>query len=394
MITYNQIVTMRIFTTLTLLLATSIFLSSNSYGGPRELDYAVQDSAYETIKAMTNRSLEPMNVAFLPFPNDFQDISSVFRAELSRYPGPFTFITSNPPEYELLVAEIEKGVRKGDIMDPLTIPQFGRIKGVGAVLLGSIRELSDSEAEAIARFSLVLRDVETWEVLWSGNVEGVVRPEPELVTSKALSQVLLDLAGKAQQRFESDMREKGKYRIYPLAMMNDNLAAMEVVLPYLVRGGGNDLQFFSAVAGQKGRRTVNKIASELSNNGLSELQNMALIIRQVLEGDAAAATPRSDGFRDAVLFGRIRQADVNDDTARVVLSMTVAEMETGQILWGDTFDAETAAPEQTFLDKVYGLMASLGIPEKALKWVLIAIIGIPIILFLFFKLLGAMTRVR
>ena len=274
------------------------------------------------------------------------------------------------------------------------VPQFGRIKGVGAVLLGSIRELTDSEDETIARFSLVLRDVETWEVLWSGNVEGVVRPEPELVTSKALSQVLLDLAGKVQERFENDMRGKGKYRIYPLAMVNDNLAAMEVVLPYLVRGGGNDLQFFSAVAGQKGRRTVNKIASELSNDGLSELQNMALIIRQVLDGGTATATYASDGFRDAVLFGRVREADVSDDNARVVLSMTVAEMETGQILWGDTFNAETAAPEPTLMDKVYGFMGSLGIPENAMKWVLIGIIGIPILLFIFFKLLGAMTRVR
>ncbi|MDD8043893.1 MAG: hypothetical protein PHC78_09055 [Verrucomicrobiota bacterium] len=82
------------------------------------------------------------------------------------------------PEWDRLIEEIARtdpGEGFGDIMNPETIQQFGRMEGVDALLFGKILEdLNESGVYSRVRLILSLAEVETGAILHSAPVSAEV----------------------------------------------------------------------------------------------------------------------------------------------------------------------------------------------------------------------------
>ena len=317
-------------------------------GAERELDYATEDAAYEVIKTLSHADFSVQKIAFIPFPEDFDNLSPVFRAELSRLSGPYEFYTRDEEDWDVLVAEIEFAARRGDAMDPATIQKFGRIQGIEAVLFGTIREASVIDGEGIVRFTLTLGIVESGLQSWSGNVEGRYAPAAPIHTSPDMTEVLNRIAVRFSSQLSQDADYLGRLKVYPLTLLNDEVDAASVILPELVRAGGNKIQFYSAASGQRGQRVVRKIARDLSSGtGLppgEQLERITrqldqLFVRESLEGEGT-----EEGYRDAVIYGRVRDYDIGKNVGQthVDITLQIADLESNRILWGKTLQEKKA----------------------------------------------------
>ena len=318
-----------------------ILLAPVGANAVREIDYATEDAAYETIKALSHEGLAVRRIAFLPFSGDSKSISPVFRAELARFSGAYEFYTRDEAEWSTLVGEIEFGERRGDIMDPLTVQQFGRIQGVEALLYGMIRdaEVTD-DGEGIARFSLNLSEVATGRQLWSGNIEGRYRPPAPIETSQVLTGLLSRLAEDFSAQLKADVGSMGATRVYPLTIVNDRVDAASIIIPELVRAGGDKVQFFSAVSGARGQRMVRKIANEIGGgSGLpsgAQLGRLTRQLDQLFETGGTFAGESGPEAANAVIYGRVRDYDTGKGGARAFVGVTleIADLNSSRILWG------------------------------------------------------------
>lgn len=91
-------------------------------------------------------------------------------------------LAENSPEWTSLLAEIRRGDRYADVMDPATVQKFGRIQGVQGVVIGRVTGvfLATPRSEAAVRFkeqerkqiqvrvTLQAYEVETGKQLWGG----------------------------------------------------------------------------------------------------------------------------------------------------------------------------------------------------------------------------------
>ncbi|MGJ3242828.1 MAG: hypothetical protein ACFE0O_07740 [Opitutales bacterium] len=366
----------------------------------REEDYAIQDAAYETIKAITqaraNGRMEIGRIAFIPFPGDaFVDASSVFRAELTRFPSNLQFFTRVEPELDLLVSEIEFGERREDIMDAATIQKFGRIPGVEALLYGTIREISSSDGEGTARFTLTLSEVETGRQLWSANITGTYAPPQPPLTHPKLTEALVSLASQVgtavDERFGGSA---ARIDIYPLPLVADRIAFQEVLVQEMVNQSGDGFRVFSGVPGQEGRAFVTKIASDLLAGAVSDPAQLERIQKQVTgiydDEREAPAYDQSGAAQPAVLYGRVREADLSGTDPRISVSLTIADLSSGEILWGKTLEQREDVlfeEQEKFIDRIKELV---GENAGWVTWLIVGLvllgvlfIGAVVLLFLF-----------
>jgi hypothetical protein len=113
------------------------------------------------------------NVAVVPLRKDPDSYATdALRSAITR--TQYRVFTRDDKEWDALLAEIEWGVRKEDVMDEATIQRFGSIEGVDAILFGQVWDLDTDEHGLFskARISVHLADVETGQVLWgSGPVD-------------------------------------------------------------------------------------------------------------------------------------------------------------------------------------------------------------------------------
>ena len=80
----------------------------------------------------------------------------------------YALFTRNEATWDNLLAEIEWGVRREDVMNPDTVQKFGKIEGVDAILYGRVWDQSVNlwSIRGHVKVSLVLADVETGQELW------------------------------------------------------------------------------------------------------------------------------------------------------------------------------------------------------------------------------------
>jgi len=176
-----------------LIVLSLVFISfCSAEAAERAVDYAAERAAKKALKEMRGAGVEFCRIAVLPLSEDDTYLTSVVKAEMGRYPKLFKVYVRDDAEWNKLLAEIEFSDRRFDIMDQATLQKFGSIKGVDAVLYGTVREASsDFLGNGTVRLALTLSDVETGQRLWSGNVTG------RAVFGKGLLPILGVLAGVA-----------------------------------------------------------------------------------------------------------------------------------------------------------------------------------------------------
>jgi len=87
----------------------------------------------------------------------------------------YALFTRDDPTWDMLLGEIEWGVRREDVMDPATVQKFGKIAGVDAILYGRVwgDRINMWGLRAETKLTVTLADVETGQELWSsGPVTG------------------------------------------------------------------------------------------------------------------------------------------------------------------------------------------------------------------------------
>lgn len=138
------------------------------------LDQAI-DKTIEKIAADLGGTSFPevKNVAVVPLRDDLDGYAtSSLESRVTR--SNYALFTRKDEVWNKLLAEIEWGVRREDIMNPETVQKFGKIEGVDAILYGRIwdTDFNLGDARGRVKISVHLADVETGQMLWSsGPVE-------------------------------------------------------------------------------------------------------------------------------------------------------------------------------------------------------------------------------
>jgi len=110
------------------------------------------------------------SVAVLPLRDD-ADGYATERVESAVTASPYDLFTRSDETWTTLLAEIEWGVRREDIMDAETVQKFGRIQGVQAILYGRVWDKGANMwgTRGQAKISVRLAEVETGRILWSSD---------------------------------------------------------------------------------------------------------------------------------------------------------------------------------------------------------------------------------
>lgn len=99
--------------------------------------------------------------------NANRDMENRLKTALTR--TGFTVVEArNDPLWDEIMREIEWGERKNDILDERTLVQFGRLKGIQAVLYGGVDQSIRPERMVFVEIELHLSSLETREHLWGG----------------------------------------------------------------------------------------------------------------------------------------------------------------------------------------------------------------------------------
>ena len=114
------------------------------------------------------------NVAVVPLRGDPDGyVTSTLKTAVTK--TSYHLAARDDAEWDTLLAEIEWGVRREDVMAAETVQKFGRIEGVDAILYGRLwdRSVNMWSIRAHVKMSVHLAVVETGRIAWSsGPVEG------------------------------------------------------------------------------------------------------------------------------------------------------------------------------------------------------------------------------
>ncbi len=125
------------------------------------------------------------NVAVVPLRGDVDGYttSSLKSAVTKTH---YSLFTRSDDTWDTLLAEIEWGVKREDVMTPETVQKFGRIAGVQAILYGRMwdRETNMWSLRGRVKMSVHLAEVETGQILWSS---GPVAAEAYIHWSDAIT---------------------------------------------------------------------------------------------------------------------------------------------------------------------------------------------------------------
>jgi len=128
------------------------------------------DQAIEKIRPEIDATKfdEVTNVAVVPLRGDVDDYAtSSLRSAVTK--THYSLYTRSDDTWNTLLAEIEWGVTREDVMTPETVQKFGRIAGVQAIVYGRIwdRDTNMWSMRGRVKMSVYLAEVETGRILWS-----------------------------------------------------------------------------------------------------------------------------------------------------------------------------------------------------------------------------------
>lgn len=136
----------------------------------RALDKAVDKACQKAAEQLKTTSSEGIKtIAVLPFWGEDKDgyISDTMKSYLSN--SPYKVMVRSDQEWDQLLGEIKWNTLREDVMNPITIQNFGKIEGCDAIVYGTIRqrEANPWTFHAITRLTLHMADVETGQIVWS-----------------------------------------------------------------------------------------------------------------------------------------------------------------------------------------------------------------------------------
>ena len=336
-----------------------IAMASSLTAAERQLDYAVEDAAYETIKQLTKADLPVRSIAFLGLFGERHDLAEAFRAGLIQVPGVYEFYTRNEAEWNKLVSEIEFGVRKEDIMDPTTIQSFGDVKGVEALLYGSIMEAGVEGSNAIVRLAMTLARVTTGQLLWSANIEGryEVRPPPGR-PGKTVYNAALQAGQKAAEALKAAKGKLGNCNVYCLPLRGEGADIIfDIVMGELIKASDKQLRFFfKPAAADADARMMRRIAEDLTGTAadpeLAEFRRINQQLQQLFGIEDEAGPPVPDApekplapqYVNAALMGSVTGMEGDATKGRVALNLNVLDITTNEVLCAANVEGVDVVP--------------------------------------------------
>lgn len=298
----------------------------------RAVDYAAEDAAFSTVVALRESNVEAQRIAVLPLTGDRDGLSMLLRSELVRYSDYYEFYVRDDAEWNKLLSEIEFGDRRGDVMDPSTIQKFGNVKGVDAILYGSIREATaEQNGDGLVRINLMLADVETGRQLWAGMIEGeyaqLNAPDAKLQRAAIAS------AEAAAKEFANAKSRLGELDILIFPLVKDRTDFSDIVSTPFVNQSDSSIRFFKDLGLQKGQRKVLDMVkgSKSDSAGIPDVLNLLSSLGAA--GLIEDAAPVAEERPKAVLIGRFGAMTEDALTASLPLNLTLADAESGQVLW-------------------------------------------------------------
>jgi hypothetical protein len=338
----------------------------------RAVDYAAEDAAVEALKTMRRAGVSEGRIAVLPLTDDQKNVTPVFKAELGRYPGLFEIYVRDDSEWNKLLSEIEFSDRRSDVMDPATLQKFGAIKGVDALLYGSVREASvDYAGNGTVRLALTLSEVETGRRLWSGNVTGqyVLRQAPTGPRLKAA----VDAARKAAALLAEQSASLGRADVYALPVFSGSVDYTDFVRSELLGASDGSMRMLADSGREAGGRMVVNLVRELQSGG--HAAGLADTLGQMeLFG-------HSGGARRLLLHARFGEPEEHPELhmTSIGLNLQLVDIGSGQLVWGTTVEGRS-------IDAV----GFLPLVEHYWKWVLGILAGLIVLA----VLIKNMRRVR
>ena len=173
----------------TLMLSLTAASLLNAFAGERELSYATEDAAYQTISRLSadGRLKGIKNIAFVGLSLN-QDKASrlaanlpaTFESALSAVPTDLRIVLHSSSDAEwTLIDEIFDQAADFESYNPATHPKFKQLKLADALLYGQVIGDEDpgKDRRYRARISLKLLKVATAELIWGGVIEGVYADE-------------------------------------------------------------------------------------------------------------------------------------------------------------------------------------------------------------------------
>lgn len=351
-----------------------LFCLLASYVGAAEraVDYAAEDAAVEALKTMRRAGVSVKRIAVLPLSEDQKNLTPVLKAELGRYPGLFEVYVREDPEWKKLISEIEFSDRRKDIMDKATLQKFGTIKGVDALLYGSVREASvDYRGNGTVRLTLVLSDVETGRRLWSGNITG--KYVQKLPPSGQALKAALDAARKATDLLSKKAPSLGKVDIYMLPVFSGIIDYSDFVRSELQHASGEHVHIIADTGRSGGDRMIINLVRELQAGG--DAAGLADCLGQMeLFGTGI-------GTRKTLLYTRFGMPEKHPELhmTSINLNLQLVDLASGQVIWATTTEGRSV-----------DAIGFLPLVEQYWKWALAFLIGI----IGFLILMKNMRRVR
>jgi len=364
--------------------------------GERFIDYAAEDAAYQTIRTLTNADVDAGQIAFVGLFGEEQDLAPVFRAGVIGTPGQFRFYTRDEEEWDTLVDEIDFANRRSDVMDGESIQKFGRIQGVDSLLYGDIREARMVDDQAVVRLALTLAEVETGQILWSGNVEGEysIIPEPQPLPEN-VRRAAINAAGDAAGRLR-DWGEEREDTVQVFFLPLDGESGRQItdlIVGEIVGAGGERLRFYSPPSESETRRMLDRLAADLYGPGASDEAHRQRIAEQL--GQIAAGMPADEETVpvSAVLMGRVtgitESEELHGAATRVTANLQMINPLDHRNLWSANIEGAYMG------DAAEDILTRLRIHITDNFGMVVAVaVGALIILFVFSKMLKAVTRPR
>lgn len=371
-------------------LATAIIfglMSLASYGASREIDYAAEDAAVKTIQEITERSFPINNIAFVGLSNDRSDLSHVFRSGLLRVPGVYNFFTRDNSEFNLIVKEIEFGERREDVMDSTTIKRFGKIKGVDALLYGKIQESTAEGTNGIFRVALTLADVETGQLLWTGNITGTYTAPVE---RENINQKVIEAAVDAGQKMALKIAENRRVAtsdifILPLVgKMSSELS--DILTTEIASNNSNSAISFYTEPTSVNMNTVRNLSYKLAGEGYNRVNQAQLgkILKQLdqiynIQDQSSVNSTQPD---KAYMIGTIINATEPEHgkEAKVTITFKLRSCINNQLITGATITGISSEEALTNNETLMKMWDESGILIKLIAGVTAALIAVTVFL--------------
>lgn len=279
------------------------------------------------------------------------------------------------PMWNAILKEIEWDERKEDILDPVTLDKFGKLKSAQYLMYGCVRRLATSERYVLLELELHVSCVATKEHVWGGSF---VRrhfapgadPDGEVKIPGEVRQALIGgIRGEIAKSLAAAKRIDAVKKVAMLPIAGD----------------------------------IDQYSEGLFRDALSASSVTPVNLDVTTRAEARFALREGPGKADAIAYGALRDMGARlvetkvegkkTYRARMEMQLWIEKGATREILWSDTvqFSKEFTLGPRGWWDVVCHYFPSLNDDPTPIVWVPLAIIVGLIVIAMFLR---AMTRVR